>query len=117
MESGITDPRIVHNLVVSRSRELAAGLARGDRITVMESSLFTTTTHVMLGMNFPDRVILDCLGEVEQAVVGLNPVSIYLYPSDVRGALRAICDDRRYDEFEGPLIELLRAPRTPRPTD
>jgi len=105
-ESGISDPRIVHDLVVSRWRKLAADLAGCGRITVMESSLFNTTTNVMLAMNFDEPPILDCLREVEQAVVGLGAVSIYFYPNDVRQALRAICNERRHDQFEGPLIEL-----------
>src|SRR3954453_3575346 len=78
-ESGITDSAIVRDLVVSRWRTLAADLQAGRTIAVVESSLLHSTVGVMLGMDFDQMVILECLAEVEQVISGVRPVSIYFY--------------------------------------
>ena len=110
-ESDISDPAIVHELVTSRWRTLADELAAGDTIAVMESSLLHSTVGIMLAMDFDQTAILNCLAEVNRLVKALSPVSIYLYANDVGVALRAICDERRHDQFEAPLIELLSTTR------
>jgi thymidylate kinase len=110
-ESGITDPKIVHELVVSRWQAFAAELGAGDTIAVMESSLLQSTAGVMLAMDFELGAILACLEEVNRAIAAIRPVSIYLFANDVGRVLRAVCDERRHDQFEAPLLDLLSRTR------
>jgi hypothetical protein len=111
IQSGIGDLSIVHSLVVSRWQKFASKLKTEDTIAVLESSLLHTTVNVMLAMDFQKSAILSCLQEVEQIMKGLNSVSIYLYPNNIRHALRAISDVRPYSQFEGPLVELFTTTR------
>ena len=110
-QSDIADPMMVHDLVLSRWQALVAELATGSTITVMESSLLHSTISIMAAMDFDDDVILRCIQDVARAIAPLRPVSLYLVPDDVGQALRAICAQRRHDQFEAPLIELMSKTR------
>jgi thymidylate kinase len=111
MESGTTDPRVVHELMVSRWKLLVAELEASDTVVVMESSLLHTTISIMLAMDFDESAILNCVQKVAKIILPLRPVSIYLVPDDVDQALKIICGQRRHDQFEAPLIALLSKSR------
>jgi thymidylate kinase len=106
-ESGITDPMVVQELMLSRWKSLGAEIETGSTVALMESSLLHTTIGVMVAMDFDEVATLNCVREVTQAILPLHPVSIYLFPDDVGEALKAICAQRRHDQFEAPLIALL----------
>src|SRR4051812_32709825 len=61
LESGIANPKVVHELVVSRWKRLGAELEASDAVVVLESSLLHTTISIMLAMEIDESAILNCL--------------------------------------------------------
>lgn len=110
-ESDITDPSVIQDLVIARWRAFINGLLQTDTTALIESSFLHSTVAIMLGMDFDPEAILESVARVEEVVAAASPVSIHLYASDVRRALRAICDERRYDQFEAPMVELVSRTR------
>lgn len=107
VETGVIEPSFLDDVILSRWGELAAALTGSDKITILESTLLQTTVGFLAAMNLDNQTIKEHVRKLEHAIAGLHPALIYFYQNDVAAALQAICEDRRNDEFDTALIELL----------
>jgi len=111
VESGTLDVSVLDDVLIGRWRQLAECLAGTGPTTVMESALFQTPIGFLLTLDVARPTILEHLLKVEKTIARLRPALIYIRNADVAKTLRAICDERRSDQFEPALIE--RLARTP----
>jgi thymidylate kinase len=109
--SDVSDSGFMRALLLSRWAEHVAELRTGEAIVLMDSSLLHTSIVVMVALSFDARSILRCLEDVADVIAPLDPVSVYLRPTDVRAAMQAVSGQRRSGEFILPLIELMAGTR------
>ncbi|MCK5539280.1 MAG: hypothetical protein KAI69_00005, partial [Deltaproteobacteria bacterium] len=65
-----------------------------DSIAVLDGQLFHGDLTTLMMMEMPFAEIQNYIQELEQELVGLNPLLIYFYQNDIEKALHKICTQR-----------------------